>query len=56
MIAHLNRELAEATATEIRQIAGAESAAAETVDCTNRESVRALISAVIRQFGGWTSS
>ncbi|HET6385820.1 MAG TPA: bifunctional rhamnulose-1-phosphate aldolase/short-chain dehydrogenase [Armatimonadota bacterium] len=51
-IADLDRELAEAAAAEIRQASGAESAAAETVDCTDRESVRLLMDAVIRQFGG----
>jgi rhamnulose-1-phosphate aldolase/alcohol dehydrogenase len=50
--ADLNRDFAEETAAEIRNAAGAEAVLAETVDCTDRESMRALLRRVALAFGG----
>jgi rhamnose utilization protein RhaD (predicted bifunctional aldolase and dehydrogenase)/NAD(P)-dependent dehydrogenase (short-subunit alcohol dehydrogenase family) len=50
--ADLKPDFAEKAATELQQIAGTDTAVAETVDCTNRESVQRLMSAAIQHFGG----
>jgi rhamnose utilization protein RhaD (predicted bifunctional aldolase and dehydrogenase)/NAD(P)-dependent dehydrogenase (short-subunit alcohol dehydrogenase family) len=50
--ADLRPELAEGAADELRKAYGGEVAAAETVDCTDRESVRRLLGATAMHFGG----
>lgn len=50
--ADLRPELAEEAAGELRSAHGAEIAVGETVDCTDRESVRALLKRVAMQYGG----
>ena len=50
--ADIKPELAEETAQAIRQAFGKDIAIAETVDATDRDSVRAMLERVTRQFGG----
>jgi rhamnose utilization protein RhaD (predicted bifunctional aldolase and dehydrogenase)/NAD(P)-dependent dehydrogenase (short-subunit alcohol dehydrogenase family) len=50
--ADIKPELAEETAEAVRQAFGKETAIAETVDATNRDSVRQMLDSVTRQFGG----
>ncbi len=50
--ADLRAELAEEAAAELQAAYGKEIAAAETVDCTDRESVRRMLNAVVGRFGG----
>jgi len=50
--ADIRPELAEETAEAIRSAFGKETATAETVDATNRDSVREMLERVARQYGG----
>ena len=50
--ADLKPDFAMHAANELKKRTGAEIAVAETVDCTNRESVQSLMSATIKAFGG----
>jgi len=50
--ADLRPELAQAVAEKLQTTFGKETAVGETVDCTDRESVRALLDRVVMQYGG----
>jgi rhamnulose-1-phosphate aldolase/alcohol dehydrogenase len=50
--ADINGELAQQCAATLQQKFGKEVAASETVDCTDRESMRQMLRSVARQFGG----
>jgi rhamnulose-1-phosphate aldolase/alcohol dehydrogenase len=52
VIADLNSALAEETAAGLQKAFGKETAAAETVDCTDRDSMRRMMEAVVRRYGG----
>jgi NAD(P)-dependent dehydrogenase (short-subunit alcohol dehydrogenase family) len=52
VIADLNGALAEETAAGLQKAFGKETAAAETVDCTDRDSMRRMMEAVVRRYGG----
>jgi rhamnulose-1-phosphate aldolase/alcohol dehydrogenase len=45
-------ELAQTAASQLQKTFGKDVAAAETVDCTDRESVRQMLTAVTRRYGG----
>ncbi len=51
-VADLRPELAQTAADSVRKKHGKETAIGATVDCTNRESVRAMLDNVAMQFGG----
>ena len=50
--ADLRPELATEAADDLKKAYGAETAIAETVDCTDRESVRQMLARVVAQYGG----
>jgi rhamnose utilization protein RhaD (predicted bifunctional aldolase and dehydrogenase)/NAD(P)-dependent dehydrogenase (short-subunit alcohol dehydrogenase family) len=52
VVSDLKPELAEETAKVVRDAHGAEAAVAEAVDCTDRASVRRMLRAAVRQYGG----
>jgi NAD(P)-dependent dehydrogenase (short-subunit alcohol dehydrogenase family) len=52
VVADLNQEAAQSTADALKKAHGKETVACEPVDCTDRESVRRMLRAVARQFGG----
>src|SRR5262249_52390400 len=52
VVADLHREAAAAAAEGLKRAYGSETAAAEVVDCTDRESVRRMLEAVVARFGG----
>ncbi len=52
VIADIRADLAQEVAGTIQKTFGKEIAVAESVDCTDRESVRALLDKVVRQYGG----
>ncbi len=52
VVADINPELAQATAAGLQAAFGKEVAAAETVDCTDRASMRRMLESVARRYGG----
>lgn len=52
VVADIRPDLAEQTAEAVRKRYGKEVAAATTVDCTDRESVRRMLETVVRTYGG----
>src|SRR5262249_50284795 len=52
VVADINPELAEQTMSAVQARFGKEVAAAETVDCTDREAVRKMLDGVIGRYGG----
>jgi rhamnose utilization protein RhaD (predicted bifunctional aldolase and dehydrogenase)/NAD(P)-dependent dehydrogenase (short-subunit alcohol dehydrogenase family) len=52
VVADIRRELAEQTASAVQGRFGKEVASSETVDCTDRESVRKMRDGVVRRYGG----
>lgn len=52
VVADLNQEAAQSTADALKEAHGKETVACEPVDSTDRESVRRMLRAVARQFGG----
>ncbi len=50
--ADIRLELAQTVAAQLQSTFGKEIAVAETVDCTDRDSVRALLDRVVKQYGG----
>jgi NAD(P)-dependent dehydrogenase (short-subunit alcohol dehydrogenase family) len=52
VVADLNADLAEQTAQEMRGKFGKEVVSSQTVNITNRDSVRQMLDGVVREFGG----
>jgi len=52
VMADVNPERAQEAAASLQKAFGKETASAETVDCTDRASVRALMDAVVKHYGG----
>jgi rhamnose utilization protein RhaD (predicted bifunctional aldolase and dehydrogenase)/NAD(P)-dependent dehydrogenase (short-subunit alcohol dehydrogenase family) len=52
VVADIRPEMAEQTASAVQSRFGMEVAAAETVDCTDRGSVRKMLGSVVQRYGG----
>lgn len=52
VLADINLELAQQTATAVQKVSGKETAVAESVDCTDRESMHRMLDAVALHYGG----
>jgi rhamnulose-1-phosphate aldolase/alcohol dehydrogenase len=52
VVTDINPDSAKTTAESLQKAFGKEIASSEQVDCTDRESVRRMLRAVVRQFGG----